>query len=165
MLLYVSRLVDEVEHDLILDCFRELIAVNVAPKHVHGVLAVFFEQGRPRKSDKDRVGHARLHDPMEGSALGAVALIDKHEELTMHRERLGLERGDVGLYVIDVSLAKLVNERAEESRVGLAELSEQIPSALGAVDLLIGAREDLLDLRVELIAVGDEGDASVRVIG
>ena len=61
-------------------------------------------------------------------------------------------------------LAELVDQRAEQARRGLAELAHQVAAAAGAVDRLARVGEDALDLLVQLVAVGDDGDAGVGVV-
>ena len=46
----------------------------------------------------------------------------------------------------------------------LVQRVEQVGAARGAVDLLVDAVEDLLDLLVELGAVGDEQDPRVGLV-
>ena len=66
--------------------------------------------------------------------------------------------------VIDVLAAELVDQGAEQSRLGLAELAHQVAAAVGAFDRLADLGEDPLDLLVEFIAVGDDDHAGVGVV-
>ena len=61
-------------------------------------------------------------------------------------------------------LAELVDQRAEQARRGLAELAHQVAAAAGALDGLARLGEDALDLFVQFVAVGDDGDAGVGVV-
>ena len=66
--------------------------------------------------------------------------------------------------VVHVLPAELVNQRAEKTRRRLAELAHQVAAAAGALDRLARLGEDALDLLVQFVAVGDDGDAGVGVV-
>ena len=73
---------------------------------------------------------------------------------------------EVAHVAVDVALfgaAELVDQRADQRLGGVAERLREIGPALRAVDVLVHAREDLLDLLVELLAVGDDEHPSVHV--
>ena len=57
--------------------------------------------------------------------------------------------------------AELLHQRAHQPLLVLLQDAEEVGAAAGAVDLLVDAEEDLLDLLVELGAVGDDHDAGV----
>ena len=101
---------------------------------------------------------------MQLAALRAVALVHEDEHLAHRRAGLGLQLLDEGVEVVHVLAAELVHQRAEQARLGLAELAHQVAAAAGALDGLARLGEDALDLLVQLVAVGDDGDAGVRVV-
>ncbi len=68
------------------------------------------------------------------------------------------------LKIIDALLAELVNQRAQQARRGLSELSHQVASAAGALDGFAGVGEDAFDLLVQLVAVGNDHHARMRLV-
>src|SRR5262245_50491957 len=74
VLVNVPRLIDQVEHYLILHRLAEFVGVDVAAKDFQAGLPVFLEQRRASETDEDRLGHHGLHRPVQFAALGAVAL-------------------------------------------------------------------------------------------
>src|SRR5205814_1334586 len=59
---------------------------------------------------------------------------------------------------------ELVYQRADEAWPRLAELLHQIAAAAGAGDRFSCLGEDALDLLVQLVAVGNDRDAGMRVV-
>ena len=57
-----------------------------------------------------------------------------------------------------------MDQRADEPLGRLVERVEQVDAAARAVDRLVHAVEDALDLLIQLGAVGDEQDAGVRLV-
>ena len=84
----VARLVDQVEHHLILHRLAELVGVDVAAEDFEAGLLVLLEQRRAGEADEDRVGQHRLHHAVQLAALGAVALVDEDENLAHRLARL-----------------------------------------------------------------------------
>jgi hypothetical protein len=56
-----------------------------------------------------------------------------------------------------------MNQRTNEARRRLTELPHQVAPAVGSLDRLSYLREDPLDLLVQLVAVGDDRYAGIRV--
>ena len=54
-----------------------------------------------------------------------------------------------------------MDQRADQPRLGGVERGDQVRAAFGAVDLLVDALEDLLDLLVQFGAVGDDQHAGI----
>ncbi len=114
----VARFVHQVQHHLVFHRFGELVGVDVATKHLLAGGLVFLEQRGAGEADEHRVGHQRLHHPVQPAALRAVALVHKHKQLAV-----GGAGG--GLHVLDELLklrlalaarlpAKLVHQRTHQ---------------------------------------------------
>src|SRR5713101_2716494 len=142
----------------------ELVSVDVAAEHLQACLRVFLEEGCASEADEGGVGHHRVHHPVQLAALAAVAFVHENEHLAHGRAGLRLESLDEGLEVVDVLTAELVHQRAEQARLGLAELTHQIAAVACALDGFARLREDTLDLLVQLVAIRDDGDAGVGVV-
>ena len=160
----VPRLIDQVEHHPVFDAFAELVGVDVAAEDLQAGLPVLLEQRRAGEADEDRIGHHRLHHAVQLAALGAVALVHKDEHLAHGRAGLRLQLLDEGVEIVHILAAELVDQRAQQARLGLAELGHQVAAAAGALDGLARLGEDPLDLFVQLVAVGDDGHAGVGVV-
>ena len=138
--------------------------MDVAAEHFQAGLLVFLEQRRAGEADEYGVGHHRLHDAVQLAALRPVALVHKHEHLADRPAGLGFQFLDEGVEVVHVLAAELVDQRAQQSRLGLAELVHQVAAAAGALDGLARLGENPLDLLVQFVAIGDDDDAGVRVV-
>jgi hypothetical protein len=97
--------------------------VDVAPEDLDALLLVGLEQRRAGEPDEDRAGQDGLHGLVQVAGLGAVALVDEHEQVALGLEALGqrlLQLLDEALDVADrlavLLAAELVDERAEEPR-------------------------------------------------
>ena len=113
---------------------------------------------------KTALGMMRLHRAVQLAALGAVALVHEDEHLAHGLAGLGFQFLDERVEVVHALPAELVDQRAEQARLGLAELAHQVAAAAGARDGLAGLGEDALDLFVQLVAVGDDGHAGVGIV-
>ena len=160
----VARLIDQVEHHLVLDGLAEFVGVDVAAEYFQAGLPVLLQQRGAGEADEDRVRHHRLHHPVQLAALGAVAFVHEHEHLAHRLARLGLQLLDESLEIIHVPAAELMHQGAEQAWRGLAKLTHQVPPAAGALDRLAGLGKDPLDLFVELVPVSDDGDAGIWVV-
>src|SRR5690606_7439059 len=112
--------------------------------------------------DKKSLRQQRFHRFMQLIGLRAVALVHKDKEVALSlkvgRERFFnffCEGSDVS-FLLEPLSAKLVDERAEQPRIGLAEFCDEVRSAFGAVDAFVNAGINLLDLLIQLVAVGDD---------
>ena len=160
-LLDVARLIDEIQHHAVVHAFVELVGVDVAAEHFEAGLLVLLEQRRAGEADEHRAGQHRLHRLVQLAALGAVALVHEDEQLAHGRAGLLLQLLDEGVEIIHALPAELVDQRAEQARLGLAELRHQVAAAAGAIDGLAAVGEDALDLFVEFIAVGEDEHAGL----
>ena len=95
---------------------------------------------------------------------GAVALVHEDEQLAHGLAGLRLQFLDERVEVVHALPAELVDQRAEQARLGLAELAHQVAPAAGALDGLARLGEDALDLFVQLVAVGDDDHAGVGLV-
>ena len=132
----VPRLVDEVEHHLVLHRLAEFVGVDVAAEDFQAGLLVLLQQRRAGEADEHRVGHHRLHHAVQLAALRAVAFVHEDEDLADGRAGLRFQLLDEGVEVVHVLAAELVDQRAEQARLGLAELRHQVAAAAGALDRL-----------------------------
>ena len=119
----VARLVDQIEHHLVLHRLAELVGVDVAAEHFQAGLLVLLQQRRAGKADEHRVRHHRLHHAVQLAALRAVAFIHEDEHLADGRAGLGFQFLDERVEVVHVLAAELVHQRAQQPRRGLAELA------------------------------------------
>src|SRR5262249_26146232 len=165
-LVNVPRLIDQVEHYLVLHRFAEFVGVDVATKDFQASRFVFLEQRRAGETNEDGVGQHRLHRPMQlaALALGAVALVYKNKNLAHCLAGLGLQFLDERVEVFYIPPTELVDEGAQQARFGSAELAHQVAAAASAVDSLSRLGEDSLDLFVQLVAIGDDSHAGVGVV-
>ena len=102
---------------------------------------------------------------MQLPRLRAVAFVDEDEQLAGGAEARGRVAADVGDERVDVAFlrrAELLDERADQPVTAGLERVHQVRAAAGAADALADALEDLLDLFVQLGAVGDDQHAAVR---
>ena len=160
----VPRLIDEVEHHLVLHRLAELVGVDVAAEDFEAGLLVLLQQRRAGEADEDGIGQERLHGPVQLAALGAVALVHEDEQLAHRRAGLGLQLLDERSKSSTPFRPNLWT--SEQSRRGLAWPSwrHQVAAAAGAVDGLARLGEDALDLLVQLVAVGDDDHAGVGLV-
>jgi hypothetical protein len=96
--------------------------VDVAPEDFEACRLVSFQQRRPGKSDENGVGQHRFHHPVQLATLGAMALVDKHKNVANGLGWLGFQIADERIEVVDIAPTEFVDERAEESRLGLSQL-------------------------------------------
>ena len=92
-----------------------------------------------------------------------MTFIDKHEDLADSQARLGLEFADEVLEVIDILATELMDERAEQSRVWLAEFANEFGSRASTLDGNAGCVKYPFDLLVEFVSVRDDDDARSRI--
>ena len=164
VLVDVPRLIDQVEHYLVLDALAELVGVDVAAEHFQTGPRVLLEQRRTGETDKNGIRHHRLHHAMQLAALGTVALVHEYKHLTNGRAGLSFQFFDIGIEIIDVLVAKLVHQRAQQARCGLTELGHQVAAAGASGDADIHTQEYAFDLLIQRVAVSDDGNAGVWVV-
>ena len=166
-LVNVAGFVDQIEDDFIFDGFAEFVGVNVFAKDFEAGFGVFFEEGGACEADEGGVRHEGFHGAVEFAVLGAVAFIDKYKDVADRLAGLGFEIGDelFKVFVFEVALTKFMDEGAEESGGGFAELGHEVAAAAGAIDGFACVGEYVVDLLVEFGAIGDDDDAGVGMIG
>ena len=101
---------------------------------------------------------------MQLAALGAMAFIHEHKQLAHRLGGLRLKLSDERFEVVHVATAELMHQRAHQPWQWLRQQAQQFPAALGASDWLAGLGEDAFDLLVQLVTVGNDGDAGVRFV-
>ena len=124
-LVNIPRLIHQVQHHAVFHRLAELVGVDVAAKHLQAGLLVFFEQRRAGKANEHRVGHHRLHHPVQLAALRAVALVHKHKHLAHGTAGLALQVGHKGVKVrirLAGCNAKFVHQRTQQPGLGLRQL-------------------------------------------
>ena len=169
-LVNVARLVAQVQHHALAHRLVELVGVDVAAKDLDALLLVGLEQGRAGEAEKQGIRQQRLHRLVQVATLGAVALIDEHMQVALGLEvgRQLLDGGDEGLgtggAVVVALAAKLVHQRADQRLGAGVERGDQVVAAAGAVNLFVDALEHLLDLFVQLGAVGDDQHAPAHAV-
>ena len=121
-----------------------------------------FSKGVPVKPKNRAFGQQRLHGLVQVAGLGPVALIDEDMQIALGLEIRGqvLDRVDerLGAFIALLAAlpAELMDQRAEQGFLGAVQLVNQVRAAGRSIDRLIDALEDLLDLLVQLGAVGDD---------
>src|ERR1700730_7023576 len=163
-LIDVPSLINEIEHNLVFHRLTEFVGMDVAAKDLQAGLLILLEQGRAGEADKDSGGHHRLHYAMQLAALSTVTFVYKDEHLSYRFAWLRFQLLNKSIEVVYLLPAKLVDQRAQQARRGLAQLVDQVDAAAGALDGLACLGEDPGDLLVELVAVGDNGHAGVRIV-
>ena len=138
--------------------------MDVAAEDFEAGLLVLLQERRAGEADEDRAGHERLHRAVQLAALRAVALVHEDEQLAHGLAGLRGQFLDERVEIVHALPPELVHQRAEQARLGLAELAHQVAPAAGAVDRLPGFGEDALDLLVQLVAVGDDDHAGVGLV-
>ena len=92
-----------------------------------------------------------------------MTFINEHEHLADGQARLRLEFADEVLEIIDILATELVDERAEQSRVWLAEFANEFGSRASTLDGNARSVEDTFDLFIEFITVRYDDDARSRI--
>ena len=157
---------------------REFVSVDVFAKDFLRRLFVLLEERRTRESHEHRIRHDGLHGLVKLTGMRPVALVNEDGEVALDRKARrqgGLDLGYVlfhRLRVEDVVVlapiaavtAKLVDKRTEEPPArGVVDAPDKILSALRADDLLVHSLEELFNLLVKFIAVGDNQYAPVGI--
>ena len=104
-----------------------------------------FQQRRAGEADEHRARQDLLHRLVQLAGLCAVALVHEDEEIAF-----GFEvRRQSLLHLLDVTpmsprprlflAAELVDQRANQPRLGLVQRADQVRAALGAVNVLVHA--------------------------
>ena len=133
--------------------------MDVATKHLDALLLVGLEQRCAGEADKHGIGQNSLHRLVQFAGLGAVALVDEHIKVALGAEvrRQALAQLLQKLFYIGIlSGTELVDQRAQQPGRGLVEFVDQIGTAGGTHDLFVDAGKYLLDLLIQLGAVGDD---------
>ena len=81
-----------------------------------------FRSGVPVKPMKTALGMSAFIVSVQLAALRAVALVHEDEQLAHGRAGLGFQFLDEGVEVVHALPPELVDQRAEQARLGLAEL-------------------------------------------
>jgi len=122
------------------------------------------QEGRACEADKDSVWHHRFHHPMELATLRPVTFIDEYKDLAEGGARLRLQIFNKGIEIINIATSELVHKGAHQSRSCLAQQFHRVAAAAGAANVFTCFGKDALDLFVEFVTVGDDGNAGVWVI-
>ncbi len=163
VLVYVPRLVAQIQHHAIRHRLVKFVGVDVAAKDFDALFLVGFQQRCAGEADEHRVRQNRLHRLMQITGLRPVAFIHEHIQIALGHEILG----QGFFHFLDVALdvphflavfpsAELVNQRAHQPRRRCVQAGNQIRAALGAVNVLFDAKENLFDLLIQFRPVGDD---------
>ena len=156
---HVARLVLEIQDDAVGHALVELVGVDVGAEDVPRHPLVLAQERRAGEADEDRALQPALHLPVHVAALGAVALVHEHVEAPADRRRIALQVGHV----------ELVDQRAQQARRGRSELLDELRPRRDARRRRLwaddpGVLHHPFDLLVQLVAVGDDEDASLGVV-
>ena len=160
----IARFVDQVENDAVLHAFAEFVGVDVTAEDFQAGLFVLLQERRAGETDEDRVGHDGFHDAVQFAALGAVTFVHEDEDFADGLAGLVFKILDVGFEVVHILAPELVDQGTQQARRGLPKLLHQVAAAAGAFDRFACIVEDALDLFVQFVAVGDDGDARVGIV-
>ena len=162
LLVDVPGFVAQVEHDFVAHRLVVFVGMDVRPENLDAAGLVGFEQGSAGEADQRCFGQQRLHRPVQLARLGAVAFVDEDENLAFGLEVPRQVVADFLDVLIDfpgagfLARAELVNQRGHQPVPGGLQRAGEVGAAAGAVDGLVNALEDFLDLLVKLLAVGDD---------
>ena len=106
----VARFIHQIEHDAVFHRLAEFIGMDVAAEDFQAGLLVLLEQRRAGEADEDGIGQHGLHHAVQLSGLGAVALVDKDENLAHRLAGLRFQFLDELFEVISVALPELMDE-------------------------------------------------------
>ena len=114
VLVDVARLVAQIEHDAVLDGLIELVGVDEAAERLDAGRLVGLEQRRAGEADEHRARQQLLHGVVHLARLGAVRLVDEHEEIALGLKVLG----DLGVQLVDEVVARPRRDRRRRRRRG-----------------------------------------------
>ena len=166
VLVDIARLIAQVEHDAVCHRLIEFIGVDVGAEHFEAGLLVGLQQRRAGEADEHRVWQDRLHRLVQIAALRPVAFVDKDVNVALGVEIAWQRLAHFCDIAADISVrflfaAELVDQRTEQPWGLCIQLRNQFGADFAALDVLVDALEYLLDLFVQLGAVGDHQHAGV----
>ncbi len=85
LLVDVAGFVYQVQHHAVGHRLVELVSMDITAEYFQAGLLVFFEQRRTGEAYEHRVGQYGLHNAVQPSALGTVALVYKYKQLAFLR--------------------------------------------------------------------------------
>ena len=85
----VAGFVAQVEYDAVGDGLVELVGVDEATERLDAGRLVGLEQRRAGEADEHGAGQELLHGGVHLAGLGAVRLVDEHEDVALGAEVLG----------------------------------------------------------------------------
>ena len=135
--------------------------MDIAAKDLDGLFLVLLQERRAGEADEHGLGQDGLHGLVQLAGLGAVTLIHKDKELALALEIAGQLALNIidkagGFLILILAQTKLMNQRAEQPRLGLSQPGHQINAAFGPAYFLIHANEDLFNLLIKLGTIGDD---------
>ena len=160
----VARLVAQVQHHAVLHGLVEPVGLaDIGAENLERGPLVGLQQRRAGEADEHRVRQDLPHGAGQLARLRAVRLVDEDVEVARRRADLRTldvrdQRGHLALF----ALAELVDQRADHA---VGRVRQALPSGRNrsrAAHLVARAAEDILDLPVQLLAVGHHQDARIR---
>ena len=166
VLVDIPRLIAQVEHDTVRHRLVEFVGVDIGAEHFEAGLLVRFQQRRAGETDEHRIRQDRLHRLVQIAALRAVAFIDKDVHIALGTKILRQRLTHLFDVAADISVrlflaAEFVDQRAQQPGRRIVQLRDQVGAACAPHNVLVDALEYLLDLLVQLGAVGDHQHAGV----
>jgi len=168
---HVAGFVLEVENDAVGHPLMELVGVDVGAEDIPCHQLVLAQERRAGEADEDCALHPALHLLVHVAALGAVAFVHEYVKTAGYRRPAAFESFYYPLiHVLTLLLGtELVDKGTKQARAGCGQFRHELVSRddargwrLGADDA--GILHHTFDLLVQLVAVGDDEDAGVRVV-
>jgi hypothetical protein len=145
--------------------------VDIGAEDLDAGLLIGFQERCSGEADVHGVGQDDLfHGLAQLAGLRAVTFIDEDVDVPLWLEvgrQIELQVFDIFFYVALFDLAALarsgefVDQRTEQPVIRAAEFIDQSLPALCAFNFFSDAQEDILDLFIQLGAIGNDQDASV----
>jgi hypothetical protein len=93
-----------------------------------------------------------------------MALVHKHKYIANGFGWLGFQISDERIEVVDIASTEFVDQGAQQARFGLAQLVHQIATAAASRDGFPGVLENVFDLLIEFVSVGNDRNPGVGVV-
>ena len=121
----------KVKHYAVSHAFIEFVGVDKGSEHHDAFLFVVFQQRRTRKANQNGVGHKRLDRFVQFSGVGAVAFVDKADNIPLGLKVLRQMIQQFLAVLLNIGvfpgvMPVLVNERANNIGLGGIEKRPEV---------------------------------------
>ena len=168
----ITILIAQIQNNAVGNTFIELIGMDIATKHFDTGSLILLQKRCSGKAHENSIGHNRFHCQVQLTGLCTVALVNKYENIIFGFE-IGRQGSFQFLYVslivllgcLTTTLAKLMNQRAEQAILVRIQSSQQIRATSGTNNSFIYAFEILFNLLVEFVTVCNDQYTCGRNVG